>query len=122
MRRVKFKVVSVINGGERCSAFAKGIYNLFYPKGTTVTAREESLGVAVFKTKRQAKTFIEGARRDLPLKIIRVRPVGRGKIVDNIAAAGGSYTLKLFYRESGYLYKVKPPLGTVFYPAVEVLD
>jgi len=118
MRKVKFKVVRTICG-KRYSAFISGWYGLEYPGGTIVRAREETLGVAVFKTKRQAEEFIEERKS---LKIIHVRPIGRGKTVKLICDVIFEEDIRLFYNNRKKTYLRTVPSGTIFYPAVEVLD
>jgi len=125
MRRVKYKVVSVdLRGGRRYSAFAEGRYSLEYPKGETVGAKEGTLGVAVFETWEQAEGFRVSS---LHQKTIHVRPVGRGKTVKNICFVACEEDLDVFYSKKYRDRKRDPtmkeiPTGTVFYPAVEVLD
>jgi len=118
MRRVKFKVVRMFCG-VRCSAFISGEYSLDYPKGATVRAREGTLGVAIFKTKKHAKMFTKGHRN---LKIIHVRPIGRGRSIKIVCDIMFEHDLVLFYRDMRNIYLRKVPPGTIFYPAVEVLD
>ena len=120
MRRVKFKVV---RGNRRHSIFAEGSYDLEYPKGAIVRAREETLGVSVFKTRKQANSFQD---RYFNLQIIRVRPIGRGRTVKYICDYPSEAALDKFYsykgrRDAFYRLAISPP-GTIFYPAVEVLD
>jgi len=124
MRRVKFKVVSVDRKGNRNSAFASGKYNLNYPKDSIVRAGEETLGVAVFQTRKRAERFIKNCFALLPLQIIRVRPVGRGMIVTLVCDPSTEFELSTFYnKERGfYCTKISPPSGTIFYPAVEVIE
>jgi len=126
MRRVKFKAVRVDHDGIRRSIYAKGKYCLKYPKNTIVRAREGTLGVGVFKTRKQAEMFLK--RYTIfatAVKIIRVRPVGRGNNVDILSHSILSISLDYFYKRINSLYKVNttnPPPGTIFYPAVEVLE
>ena len=122
MRRVKFKVVSLYHNGRRFSAFARGNYSLDYRKGTTVIAGQNTFGVAVFKTRRQADIFIEVSAAASPLQRIRVRPIGRGKTVEFICSGVGERDLDDFYGRKVRNMIRKPPPGTIFYPAVEVLD
>ena len=120
MRRVKFKVVRIYNG-RRCSIFAEGSYHLEYPKGVIVRAREETCGVAVFRTKKQAEAFRDNY---LNLTIIHVRPVGRGRNVRSICTDPSENQLDAFYRErrQNVVSESDVPPGTIFYPAVRVLD
>ena len=119
MRKVKFKVVRISGRGRRYSVFAEGDYELQYLKGSIVRAREETLGVAVFKTRKQAKSFQD---RYMLLEIIRVRPIGRGKTVKYICTDPTEFQLGRFYRTNSSVRISPIPLGTMFYPAVEVLE
>ena len=121
MRKAKFKVVSVNHIGRRFSAFAEGNYSLEFPKGSIVRAREETLGVSVFNTRKQAELFQD---RYYLLKIIRVRPIGRGKTVRLICSDTREFDLDAYYGISGSMIvrTALVPLGTIFYPVVEVLD
>jgi len=128
VRKVKFKVVA-INGiicGRRFSAFAEGNYALDYPRGAIVRAREGTLGIAVFETWKQADDFRVSYEYQ---EIVRVRPIGRGKVVKYIASVSCEADLDVFYeyREKQaafrrYSVKREVPPGTIFYPAVEVLE
>jgi len=123
MRRVKFKVVRVYSYSERCSAFTRGNYTLNYPENSTVRAREGTLGIAVFGTREQAGRLINSDSSNI-LRIIRVRPVGRGKTVKLVCDFPNEYALDVFYsgENEPFNVKMKPPPGTIFYPAVEVLE
>jgi len=125
MRRVRFKVVRADRHDFRCSIYAKGKYCLKYPKNTIVRARKGTLGVAVFKTRIQAEKFLKVYIILTAVKIIRVRPVGRGKTVDIISHSLLPIYLDYFYERTNRMYKVntsRPPPGTIFYPAVEVIE
>ena len=121
MRKVKFKVVKVDYHGRRHSIFAKGSYSLEYPKDVTVRAIPGTLGVAVFGMRRQAENFLVSG---LDQKIIRVRPVGRGKIVKFVCDYPTEKYLDVFYRYRSTIQKnlTWTPPGTMFYPAVEVIE
>ena len=120
MRRVKFKVVSLLISGRRSSAFASGKYNLDYARGAVVRAIEGTFGVAVFKTWKQAERFVI-IYSLLPRMVIRVRPIGRGKSVKYICPQIKESYLDIFYSEKAVNVMESPP-GTIFYPAVEVLE
>jgi len=123
MRKVKFKVVDVYRG-KRCSIYARGNYRLIYSKGRVVRARKGTLGVAVFETRYQAENFCNSD----PHNIIRVVPIGRGRTVDTISRDLDPSSFNDFYvcmKKGYYTFDVetmKPPSGTVFYPAVKVLE
>ena len=121
MRKVKFKAVGIGFRGRRYSAFAQGKYSLEFPKGVIVQGVKGTLGVSVFKTRKQAELFQEDHSF---LEIIRVRPIGRGRNVKLICSDPSEYNLFIFYREEKLttVIESRVPLGTIFYPAVEVLD
>lgn len=125
MRRVKFKLIRTSRRGRRHSIFAEGSYDLEYPKGAIVRAREETLGVSVFKTKKQAEVFQD---RYFDLTMIHVRTIGRGRTVRLVCTDPREIQLDIFYSNKpsydGYSYvsESRVPPGTIFYPAVEVLD
>lgn len=123
MRRVKFKVVSIYFNNERHSVYATGNYDLEYPKGSIVKAREETYGIAVFKTREQAVFFIM-ARRSKSHLILRVCPIGQGKTIKSVCTNPSEFSLDSFYCMSRTydVAELPPPRGTIFYPAVEVLD
>jgi len=124
MRKVKFKVVRK-DGVLRVSAFASGLYALKYPKNTIVRAMPGTLGVAVFRRRSEAKKFCEGR---CFFEIVRVLPIGRGRNVKEVCRDQSMYMLDMFYgseeiNSSCYdLTPMAPPPGTIFYPAVEVLE
>jgi len=126
MRKVKFKVVRKI-GERRKSAFTRGNYSLDYPENSIVKARKGTLGIAVFRTRKQAREFLEKSHGFyLFFKTIRVCPIGRGKTVKYICDYPSEPFLDKFYscrrrRDSFFRLAISPP-GTMFYPAVEVLD
>ena len=127
MRRIKFKVVRTI-GEQRISVYAQGSYNLYYPKDAIVRAREGTLGVAVFGRKIEAERFCSRCSGTDIFEIVRVLPIGRGKTVKNLSRSQSMYMLDIFYgskeinRSCYHLTLMEPPLGTMFYPAVEVLE
>ena len=122
MRKVKFKVVHVDYKGIKTSAYAQGSYSLCYSQGTIVRARRNTVGVAVFQTRRDAERFVSCFSGFRKLKIIRVRPVGRGKTVNIISHFTNPDTLASFYIRVHSVETRKPPPGTIFYPAVEVIE
>jgi len=124
MRKVKFKVVREI-GERRVSAFAAGNYSLDYPKNSIVRTIEGTLGVAVFGRRSEAEKFCE---RRLFLEIVRVLPIGRGRTVKKVSRHQNDSALDVFYgsKEKNSIYydfaPMSPPLGTMFYPAVKVIE
>jgi len=122
MRRVKFKVVKVDYEGNRWSVYAKGKYCIMYSKNTIVRAIKGTLGVAVFETRYQAEMFMrEFFFSASNKKVIRVVPVGRGNNVAELSQFITSDSLDCFYERKN-VDTTKPPSGTMFYPAVEVIE
>ena len=126
MRKVKFKAVRMM-GERRISAYAGGTYTLNYPKNSVVRSREGTFGIAVFGRKIDAEKFCHGTNFD----IIRVFPVGRGRTVEVVSCNQSDHMLDIFYRciakyqgipRDSDLIPLKPPRGTMFYPAVEVIE
>ena len=107
---IRYKVVR----DDRTSCSIKGTYQLKYKKNKTVKAAENSLGIFCFKRKMDAEDFI-GMIPDL--KIIRVKPIGKGKIPKEI---GIVTMISKFYLGKGITHII--PSGTICYPAVLVLD
>ena len=121
---IKYKVVGLFT---RCSCFAQGKYRLFYGENTTVISRKETFGIAVFEREYQAKNFIETMFGNDDFvkkshKIIHVKPIGRGKHHCFVSSTQFDFDLDRFYNHGSYCEKIKVPPGTIFYPAVEVLD
>ena len=97
-----------------------------YKKGTKVEAKSYTLGIFVFKRRKDAEFF----ERCNPGIIIRVKPIGRGKTPKyRINTCHTKYfdlrrlrraKVKALYIETLPLETLPP--GTICYPAVEVLD
>lgn len=105
----------VLRGRHSCSA--RGYFGLYYAKGTTVEALPGTLGIMVFDTWRHAADFM-GRNRT----IIMVKAIGQGKNCPLVSGWTDEFDLKRFYaKEQRFVAKIKPPLGTICYPAVEVL-
>jgi len=127
MRKVKFKVVRKI-GERRVSAYAQGSYNLDYPKDAIVRAMGGTLGVAVFGRKIEAEIFCSRCSGMDLFEIVRVLPIERGKTVKKLSRSQSVYMLDIFYgaieinRSCYDLTPMVPPPGTMFYPALKVLE
>ena len=129
---------------DRTSPHAEGKYYKEYLKNTIVKANKNTLGLMTFKTKEQAATWAN--RSVIRTRILKVRPIGRGKVP--IVLANRDY-FNLFYKHKRTLNSKKiakllrlkgdgrrfdyrigdrdiilwpVPEGTVCYPAVEVLE
>ncbi len=115
----------------RNSIFAKDEYRLSYQKDTIVKALPGTLGIMLFDTEHNANAFA-GCRAHLlssgitipsePPKIIRVESIGVEFIPSLIATSASAGELDCYYRNDPPIYFIKPPRGTVCYPAVKVLD
>lgn len=126
MRKTVFKVVV---RGIRISA-ALGPYNkasLSYKKGDTVSAIKNSIGIFVFKTKKQAVNAIdntEGWSKERHT-ILRCKPIGNGrKPKPSERVVASNVVVLLFHHVPLYRLAINLewPDGTMVYPAVEVLD
>jgi len=118
-------------------------FSINYEKDTTVYADPDTLGIMVFKTKRQAKDWMKHKNEygyDLIIK--RVVPIGRGKVPKHISADVHSDDMRAYYElvnsiepklfsrtyrkyelEDGHeVTVIKPIPGTICYPAVYVVD
>lgn len=124
MRKTRFKVVIT---NRRISYYAQGKYCKIYNKGEIVTAEKHTIGIAVFKRKQNAEKFLD---RHVVGQIITVEPIGRGKTFDFVFGSQDEDSLDFFYREllecpkflDFAISRTTTPKGTVFYPAVKVLD
>ena len=113
----------VVNKKDRKSAIVGKLkhYSLTYNKGKTVSAKEGTLGIFCFKTKRDAIRFCRTG-----LIILKVKPIGKKIPVNKISySVLTSRKLKTFYNElkkkQSNLLMSSPPLGTVCYSKVKVL-
>jgi len=115
-RKVVFKIVDTETSSGMF--FHTTGFNLIYQEGTKTTAPKHTLGIFCFKTKRQAKHFIS-LKGSFNRAIMRVIPIGRGKVPKLICLYGG---LLNFYKDiTAEGDKRMPPNGTICYPAVKVL-
>ncbi|MCK5611683.1 hypothetical protein KAR91_57965 [Candidatus Pacearchaeota archaeon] len=124
---IRYKVVKKRS---RCSAVVNGNspYGLKYLPGTTVTAKEETLGIMTFVEKYQAKSFAQhlgwsdyGREKCM---VITVETIGRGKYPKIISSGIQTEHLDSFYFQTDSYWKREtiPPDGTMCYPAVKVLE
>ncbi len=120
---IKYKVVIEQS---RKSCFAPPGYTKTYKKGAKVKAKKGTLGLMVFKTRKQAEDFIFPQSYDL--QIIRVECFTRGR--KPIRVAGINYKILArvkafdsFYSiERYYYYLTVAPEGTLCYSEVRVID
>lgn len=131
---IKFKVVGA---DDRESAYAEDEYKCCYTKDTIVTAPPNTAGLMTFKTRRNAEAFIWGCglRYSREALIIRVKCFGRGKMLKQMCRRQTTSEIRFFYEEADLnsLFKdshltiypdavTRPPIGTICYQKVEVLD
>ena len=130
---IRYKVVSSKDNRSSCSLAPDGNeYIKYYRKGETVKANKGTLGIFVFKTKKQANNFIKNRRdNEGSYFILKVKSIGKGESPKFVC--GCPLLLMLIWDTSKYLnqfYKygeksnlqMKPPEGTICYPAVKVLE
>lgn len=121
---IRYKVVDIRDGRRYSCIVDGGPYRLEYPEDTIVTAPKETLGIMTFETREQAEDFMASGQR-----ILKVRAIGKGKRPNRLIHYFAMTTMtKLLYKfELSYARHVSngstiPPLGTICYPAVEVLE
>ena len=113
---IRYKILSRY----RYSFFAEGDYSLHYPKDETVKALPGTLGIMVFDTFANAVAFRGTVYKECP--IVKVKPIGRGKKQPEICAFISQDRINDFYQLK-FDFTVEPsPIGTICYPAVEVLE
>lgn len=121
---IKWKVVFEKS---RKSMYARGTFALTYNKDTIVEAIKGSLGIMVFKTRWQAERFAETQYLDdNPMResfmVVRVRTFSRGVVPKKISCRIDAYNIALFYNYPYDGYSVDPPMGTICYDKVEVIN
>lgn len=103
-------------------------FSLKYEIGTKVMASKETIGVMCFKTLNDAIDFATGFYN---ARILRVKPIGKGKSPKQIANLnfyrGKTYAIKSFYERivkgfGNYYGTGTVPDGTICYPGVKVLS
>ena len=108
------------------SMYAEGIYCKMYEKETIVNAVPGTFGIMTFDTFLNASEFL-GEKKG---KIIKVRPIGRGKRIKFISAGQYEGAIRRFYEDQFYKNSfpqfssnLSPvPKGTICYQSVEVLE
>ena len=123
MMKVKYKVVK---GKTRTSAIINGNskYAIRYPKGETVYAGTNTMGILVFKTLKAARfwanQWIHYGR--INFIILKVIPLGRGKTVKWISTDISTEGLDDFYDDNEFTQMGSSPGDTMAYPGVHVID
>jgi len=131
---IRYKVIRIITIEPLvgCSCYATGKYQLKYKKNTIVTAKEGTLGIAVFEKRHQAEDFIEKECFGCSSRIIRVSSIGHGKRYRFVCPEQDAPSLDNFYhrhaKNLSALLKaailaphIQSPPGTIFYQQVKVL-
>lgn len=120
---VRWKVVRISPDGIPISCVAKGDkYRKNYIKGEVVRATKGTLGIMTFNTYENARRFMIDAGI---CKILKVLPIGKGKVVDCICDFYSEEWLDKFYENSSdfsYLGTTHVPEGTICYKAVKVIE
>ena len=113
---IRYKIVNP----NRESIFAYGKYSLEYQKGDIISKIGGTLGIFTFKRYYQAVNFLNKCYGIRGL-ILKVKCFGRGKVPLRIAGTPKVYMLNEFYNGTGVTTRV-PPLGTICYDKIEVLE
>jgi len=116
-RKYKYKVTTLSDK----SFAAGGAYRCYYIKDTNVYAPEGTLGLMVFKRRKDAVAFIKSETNNFDsFKIKKVIPIGRGSVPKYICAL---LNLNEFY-DPCYISSLiqQPPKGTICYAGVFVCD
>jgi len=119
----------VIKRRTRMSAIINGRskYGRLYKKGETVYAESHTLGIMCFKTQEEAENFA----RDLSgwnyhhtknFKVVRVKPIGKGKKINYISKFLTTNSLDTFYSDVRESVMATAPNGTFGYNGVVVVD
>ena len=115
MKYKRRPVWKVVRKNRRSFVIKNKKYKLVYEKNKIIKARKDTFGVFCFKTKEYASRFIGIYNWDVLL--LKVEPIGKGKKPNRI----GLYNhLKNFYKKP--TGGIDPPLGTICYPSVKVLE
>lgn len=119
---IRWKVVRMSDRGS-CLLTPDCRYRKIYKRGKIVKASSATLGIFCFKTKNDAERFIRIFMVGGGL-ILRVGTIGRGKRPLKVIIYCDDEHLSRFYSnlmQQGDLTK-EPPVGTICYSAVKVLD
>jgi len=123
---IKYKLVNQNRKSFAVSGhqFDDSRYMKYYEKGHITKAEPDTLGIFVFHQRKQAKKWVEKSVNRW-YKILRVRPIGKGKTPKFIGMWYTVRNLNQFYsiHYCNFLtHNTEIPTGTICYPAVEVLD
>jgi hypothetical protein len=124
--RDKMIVYKVVNKKTRqsCSTLLreKTKYTLWYQKGKIIKKIEGTLGILCFEKKHYAESFINHAflNNIKRAMILKVKTIGRKKIPKSISAWLSLEEINSFYLRGKY--SSEPPIGTICFDKVKVLD
>ena len=117
----KYKVVNLDRKSIVTANFDK--YSLHYKTGDIVKAKENTLGIFCFKTKKEAVTYINkdfNPLLDNRYLLVKVLPLKKGKEPKVVADAFNQECIQEFYDNGKW--NTPPQKGTICYPEVLVLD
>ena len=108
-------------------------YSITYNKGKIAKAIPGSVGIFTFKTKYDAVTFINSpVPYDFGRIILRVEGIGRGFVPKMMSASYSSWSIMdtinhimghgIKTAMSDRFFHYRPPIGTICYKAVRVID
>ena len=117
---MRYRVVD----SNRESLFMSGKYSFIYRKGEVISAVPGSVGIFCFKTRKEAQNFL---LEFVPHhgKILRVKPLSRGRTPKTICQFTKEVSVDAFYGNSEYSIPVKETSGLqdlICYQKIEVLD
>jgi len=116
---IRYKIVCK----DRTSLFTDPPYKFKYIKGKIITAKDETFGIFTFKTLIDVEKFSSFSLKT-NISVLKVRPIGRGKVPKLISRYITSRKISNFYKDSyPSLFNImSPPQGTICYKSVEVLE
>jgi len=129
MRHIRWKVVKN-NTNKSALIDSRSPFCLTYTPGENVFAKEDTLGVMVFKTKANAEIWMGciSMQKYKQVKLIKVIPIGKGKTPEKISSKIKTHSLRSFYNDldkygMGNTWSTNEPLSdSICYPGVHVLE
>lgn len=102
------------------SAMIWGKYELSYKVGSVVTARAHTLGIMLFNTLQQAKSFLGQSRFHKILEVITLAQVYKADVIQ-ISQYFHSYAIEWFYDTPSKSCTAAAPEGTICCHKVRVV-
>lgn len=119
---IRWKIVT--KNRSSCILTSHCKYRKVYKKGEIVKGGRGTLGIFCFKTKTDAINFENCIVGNY--LIIKVKPIGKGKnpksILSILPYTNINNLMDKFYKNLDFVLRQKPPVGTICYPAVKVLE